>query len=100
MGKMSNSYNIRSMKDSMELHEQLREGAMEPNNQEKHIAALKNQLRSLMGPEAFIAFYKSTSFASNELEKQLQDKLNGLTFPVIVVVPASVPCNQNITAEA
>jgi tRNA U38,U39,U40 pseudouridine synthase TruA len=70
----------------MELREQLREENLEPNQQEKNIAALKNKLRSLMGFEDFKTFYMTTSFSSNILEKQLQDKLNSLTFPVMAPV--------------
>jgi len=47
----------------------------EPSDQDKRIASLKSELRSLMGQDAFLLFYRTTSMNGDILEMQLLDRL-------------------------
>lgn len=68
------AWNIHLMHASMDAAEYVRSHG-EVSEQDRRIASLKAELRYRMGDEQFIEFYKSTSFSSNLLEKQLRERL-------------------------
>ena len=72
---MGSVLNIISMNHSMGAAEARVEELLQPDNQDRRIAALKRQLRDLIGQEEFTIFYRNTSFNANTLERQLREKL-------------------------
>ena len=72
---MGSVLNIISMHQSMAAAEARVEELLQPDDQDKRIAALKRQLRDLIGQEEFTVFYRTTSFNSATLERQLREKL-------------------------
>jgi hypothetical protein len=94
MGNLANSGNIRAMKDSIEFYQKLQEeAAMNPDSQDIRIGALKRELRTLMGQEAFVKFYVKTSMNGDLLEKQLREQLD--QFAMVVPELVSVSCHQD-----
>lgn len=72
---MGSVLNIISMHHSMAAAEARVEELLQPDDQDKRIAALKRQLRDLIGQEAFTIFYRTTSYDGDILERQLREKL-------------------------
>lgn len=50
----------------------------EPDDQDRRIGKLKDQLRALLGQEEFTKFYVTTAMDSDLLERQLFEKVEAL----------------------
>lgn len=66
----------------------------EPDDQDKRIAKLKDQLRALLGQEEFVKFYVTTSMDGDVLERQLFEKVEALNVAISSADRTFVQCGE------